>query len=179
MNNESRSLDPTLSASTTPCLPSKDLGEDPLIIEDKTIQQIQFNVMPGRPVSETLRPKEYRVWNRYVEAEFDREYYSSMSHSPDHLIFLTALIQVQRILYLYMCCELRQPYEPLGPEILKIWPTNVNVEMPKMLMESEGLVHRLAMIDIRKLGAKSFFAESKSDVSGIVEIRASGIIYLI
>jgi hypothetical protein len=110
------------------------------------------------------------VWHRYVEADFSREYFSSMIQSPDHLIFLTALVHVQRISYLYMCFEVQLPYEPQNPEWLKIWPTSINVEMPRMVTEKEGLVHRLKMTKIRSLGEKRYFAESESEVNGIIKI---------
>ncbi len=170
---------PITSPSSFSCLPAKERGESPLVIEDTTIQEIQFNVMPERPVSEILRPKEYRIWNRYIEAEFDRQYYSSMLSSPDHLIFLTSLIQVQRMVYIYMCHERRLRYEPLKPELLKVWPTNINVEMPKMVTETSGLVHRLRLTKLRQLDGKRFFAESKSDVNGVIEISASAFIHLL
>src|SRR5579884_1602489 len=106
MNAESHLFEtPEIDLPSVVGLPRKENGESPIVVVDRATQEIQFNVMPARPVSETLRPKEYRIWNRYIEAEFDREYYSSMLNSPDHLIFLTALIQVQRIVYIYLCHE--------------------------------------------------------------------------
>jgi hypothetical protein len=162
-----------------PFLPHRERGDAPILVPDQTSQEIQFNVMPERPVSETVRPKEYRIWNRYIEAEFDREYYSSMLNSPDHLIFLTALIQVQRMVYVYVCHEWRLPYEPVKPELLKIWPTTINVEMPKMVIQTTGLVHRLTITRMRQLDEKRFFAESKSDVNGIIEISATAFVYLL
>jgi hypothetical protein len=54
-------------------LPRREMGDLPIVIEDTTPQEIQFNILPDRPITETVKPKEYRVWRRYVEAEFSRE----------------------------------------------------------------------------------------------------------
>jgi hypothetical protein len=160
-------------------LPTKNLGQDPIVIRDTSTQSLHFNVMPDRPVSETLTAKEYRVWGDCVEAEFDRAYSSSMLNSPDHLIFLTALIQVQRITYLLMCLQLDLPYEPFGPELVKIWPTDIRVSMPKMVTQTAGLVHTLRMTKLKRTGPGRFFAQTISDVSGIIEIEASAVIYVL
>jgi hypothetical protein len=81
--------------------------------------------------------------------------------------------------YLYMCYEFQLPYEPFSPERLKIWPTAVNVEMPKMLTEKEALVHRLAIKKVRTQGDKRYFAESQSNVNDLIKIQASAFIYLL
>ena len=64
----------------------------PVIINDKSIQKIGFNVMADKKVEELLYIKEYRVWDNAIETIFDREYYTEMEASPDHLIFLSALV---------------------------------------------------------------------------------------
>lgn len=172
---------PLSSALDSPLhrLPMRDNGELPIVVRDNDAQELVFNVMPNRPVSETVRTCEYRVWYRYIEGEFDRRYFSSMLHSPDHLIFLSALIQLQRIVYVYMCHECRIPYEPLSPERLKIWPTSLNIEMPNMVTETKGLVHRLRMTTMKTVGERRFFAQSESDVNGVITIRAGAFIYLL
>jgi hypothetical protein len=179
MSSLPQPLLPTILGLHLGRLPSKEAGESPIVVSDTAVQEIQFNVMPDRPVTEMLRPTEYRVWHRQVEAEFSREYFSSMINSPDHLIFLTALIQVQRISYIYMCFEFGLPYEPHSPEKLKIWPTCVKVAMPQMVTEKRGLVHRLKMKTVRRRGENRFFAESESDVNGIITIEASALVYLL
>ena len=74
----------------------------PVIISDKSIQKIGFNVMADRKVEELLYIKEYRVWDNAIETIFDREYYTEMDASPDHLIFLSALVNLQKMVYVYM-----------------------------------------------------------------------------
>jgi hypothetical protein len=41
------------------------------------------------------------------------------------------------------------------------------------------LVHRLKMTKIRSLGEKRYFAESESEINGIIKIRAGAFIYLL
>lgn len=179
MSTDLRIVSSTMEVPILGSLPRREAGDPPIVIRDTSPQELQFNIMPDRPVTETLRPKEYRVWQRCAEAEFNREYFSSMIQSPDHMVFLTALIQVQRITYLCMCFEFQLPYEPHNPERLKIWPTSVNVEMPKMVTTRESLVHSLKITKIRSLADKRFFAESESNVNGIIKIQASAFIYLL
>ena len=100
------------------------------VIPEQHISELSFNVMPGRPVQERLLIREYRVEDRYAEAHFDREYASSMQNSPSHLIFLSALVHTQKLLYLALCREFGFHYDPDGPERFKIWPTKVEVRIP-------------------------------------------------
>jgi hypothetical protein len=116
-------------------------------------------------VEETFVIREYRLWHRYIEAEFDRRYVSQMAHSPSHVVFLTALAHTQKMLYVYLCHELGIPYEPDGPERIKLWPSKVEVRMPKLVTAEVGVVQRLHVTDLVRYGDRRFkmYAESKID----------------
>jgi hypothetical protein len=142
-------------------------------------QRIEFNVMAGRMVEETLFPREYRIDGECVEARFDRQYRSAMRNSPDHLIFLSALVQLQKIVYIYFCNKLGHNYDPLAPEILKIWPTNINVALPKMITSSKDVVHRVVMQEVRALGKQRYFVRTQSDIDGTLRIDGEAMIYVL
>lgn len=133
------------------------------VLEEQHDCHCSFNVMPGRPVSETLHVREYRTGERYVEAHFDREYQSSMKASPSHLIFLTALVHTQKMLYLALCREFGLDYDPEGEEVLKMWPTKINVKIPTMIAEEEDLVQKLWIRKLRKVDERTYRA--------VIEVR--------
>jgi hypothetical protein len=119
-------------------------------IHDDSKVECGFNVMPNKPVSETFSIKEYRVWDKYAEATFDREYFSSMKKSPDHLIFLTGLVHMQKLIYIYLANHWGFKYDPTGDEQIKIWPTSVQVEMPSMVRKSEGVVQKMWVKELKE-----------------------------
>lgn len=110
--------------------------------EDNTIS-MRFNVMPERMVEETLFISEYRIGHRYIEASFDRSYKSSMLRSPDHLVATTVQCHTQKMLYAYICHELKIPYDPSGPELVKIWCTWFEMKMPSLVRKNTDVIQRV------------------------------------
>jgi hypothetical protein len=151
--------------------------EAPIVIRERTRQNLEFNVMPDRPVREALCCCEYRVWDRYVEGEFDREYHSTMLNSPDHLIFLSMLIQCQKLIYVYMCHALRLPYEPSGPELVKIWPTRANVTMQAMVTKGH-VTQCMSVVMLRRISENTYFGQIEATVEHI-RIQADTMIYVL
>jgi hypothetical protein len=140
-----------------------------------SIYGLNFNVMPGRPVKEELSMKEFRVGPDWIEAEFDRKYYSSMLNSPNHLTFIAALIQMQKVTYVYACHRLGFVSDVKGPEVLKVWPTSVNVTLRDLVREEKSLVHRMDFTVFRRVEARKYLATTKSRI-GIMRIDASAMI---
>jgi hypothetical protein len=136
---------------------------------------LNFNVMPGRPVKEELSMKEFRIGTDWIEAEFDRKYYSSMLNSPNHLTFIAALIQMQKVTYVFACHRLGFVPDVRGPEVLKVWPTRVAVTMRDLVREEKSLVHRMDFTVFRRVEARKYLATTKSHI-GILQIDASAMI---
>ena len=131
--------------------------ETPLeVIEEQHESHLQFNVMPDRPVEETLKVNRYLVGERYAEAHFDREYKSSMAASPSHLIFLSTLVHTQKLLYLALCQEFGFEYDPNGEEKFKMWPTKIDVKIPELIAEEEGLVQKLWIKEVKKFNDTTY-----------------------
>ena len=122
---------------------TKEPEEFETIIEEHVDNSLRFNVMPNRPVEETLHIRQYRITEDSVEAHFDRTYKSSILKSPSHLIFLSAVAHTLKMLCVYACHRLGLPCDPKGPEVLNIWPTTVHVEMPRMMRNESDILHRM------------------------------------
>ncbi|MBC8213380.1 MAG: hypothetical protein ISR90_03005 [Candidatus Marinimicrobia bacterium] len=148
------------------------------VYKENTKNHISFNVMPGMQVEETLFIKEYRILEDGIEAVFDRKYFTLMAKSPNHLIFVTALVHLQKMLYVYMCHRLGLKYNPLGPEKLKIWPTSLNIEMPKLVTKKSDIVHKIKISEVTKTGPKSYYITATSDVEGTIEINGEAAVFL-
>ena len=140
------------------------------VIREEVDNRISFNVMPDRPVTETLHIKEYRVGPGYAEAHFNRRYESAMLKSPSHLIFLTAVVHLQKIIYVYGCHHLKLGYDPYGSERLKIWPTHLEVNMQKMIRDESDLVHRVYFDAFERIAFKRYHLKVRSNVNDILHI---------
>lgn len=140
--------------------------------------RIDFNVMPDRPVREGLRIREFRLGPNWIEAEFDRTYESSMAESPSHLTFVSALIQMQKVTYVYSCHRFGFDPNVRGPEALKIWPTDLSIVMRDMVTDEKRLVHRMDFTSYRKMRDRKYLATAKSRV-GPLQIDASAMICLL
>jgi hypothetical protein len=148
-------------------------------IEENTTIFSQFNVMPGRPVEETLFVKEYRINDRYIEATFDRQYKSSMLESPDHLIFLTALAQAQKLLYVLLCHEFGLDYDPYQDERLKIWPTKLHINLPKMVTKTTDLVQTMTIKKLEKASSGKYYVHLSSAIEHLIEFEVETVVYLL
>jgi len=144
--------------------------------DEATTNELVFNVMPDRPVREKLLVRKYNVRPRFIEAIFDREYHSSMEKSPSHLIFLTALAHMQKMVYVYFCTEFELGYDPHGPEKLKIWPTHVDVRMPGMITSEKEISHRLWITRLTQKSPEKYFVDLHSVIDGIVTIDVTAML---
>ncbi len=140
-------------------------------IAEKSSTSSTFNIFPGKSVSETLEIREYRLWSRYIEASFDRTYHSEMTRSPSHLIVWSMLIQMQKMLYVYLCHEYGLEYDPLGSEKIKMWPADVTMKLPKLIREEEGLTIKMSIDEIRQRGPERIDVRVVATVADIVAVE--------
>ena len=71
------------------------------IIKENSFQNISFNIMSNKDVKEWVKVKEYRIWDNAIQALFDRSYDTDMTHSPNHLTFLSSLTNLQKMVYVF------------------------------------------------------------------------------
>jgi len=153
--------------------------EPKLVIKESSESSLSFNVMPGKRVREKLFIREYRVWDDKIEGRFDREYESDMVKSPDHLIFLSALVHFQKLIYVYLCSYFKLPYDPFGLEVLKIWPTDITCKIPRLIRESNDLVQSVYFSSIERVADRTFCIEAMSIVQNSLIISGSARVILL
>lgn len=137
-------------------------------IRDEAINNTSFNVMPGKKVKESLFIHEYRVANNYIEAVFDREYSTDMINSPSHLIFISVLIHWQKLVYVFFCHNQGVEYSVTDREKFKIWPTNIQIRLPKLVTGDQNLLHQCWFDSIKKLPNGSWHLKGETRVNSIV-----------
>jgi len=145
----------------------------------KSKSMVLFNVLPNKDVKEDIIIKKYLLQKRYIEAIFDRKYESTMRQSPDHLIFLSSLVQLQKMIYVYLCYEFGLSINLDGDEHLKIWPTNLNINMPKMITKKKNISQKIYIKSLRKTGDKTYFGKCESTIDDVVTISADALVYII
>jgi hypothetical protein len=150
------------------------------VIKESTTNNVSFNVMPDRPVEEKLHVKEYRIWDSGIEAIFDRSFYTNMEKSPSHLTFITALIHMQKMLYVYMCHDQNIEYDPFKPEKLKIWPTILSIDMPNLITKSEDISHKMWIKDIRSMiKPNNYLVTADTVVGDFVFINGQAVVIIL
>jgi len=129
-------------------------------------------------VREVLRIGRFRIGEDWIEAEFDRSYQSSMINSPSHLTFISALIQTQKVIYVYACHRFGFNPSVAESECLKVWPTSVQVVMRDQVREEEGLVHRIDFTGFRKVEPRKYLVTVTCRI-GILQIDGTAILLLL
>lgn len=159
------------------------IPKDRETIEEKSEQNLSFNVMPNKFVTETLFVRQYEVADNFIRAVFDRKYSSEMRDSPDHYIFLSALTQNQKMGYVYLCWRFGLPYDPNAEEIMKIWPTQTNCKMSGLLDQADNVYQDLHIQGMKFKGAKDGLG--RLDVESVtmtprkeILMRTSAVVYM-
>lgn len=145
--------------------------------EDSSSQNLSFNVMPSRPVSESLTPNQYSVGKRIARVIFNRNYETQMEKSPSHLVFLSALVQWQKLIYLVLCEEHGISYNPNGKEVFKIWPTDVRCCLPVMVTDEESLHQDTVVFKQESIGKNKWQIEAFSTVNSKLGFLARANVY--
>ena len=94
-----------------------------------------------------------------------------MIASQDHLTFISALINLQKMVYIYMHHHLNIKYDPQGEETLKVWPTELNISLPKLLTDVTDITHRLNVKSIRKLNQNKFYIDADTFIEDSLIIK--------
>ncbi|RVT48112.1 hypothetical protein [Rubrivivax albus] len=134
--------------------------------------------MPERHVLEELHVREFRIGGTWIEAQFDRTYQSAMLNSPSHLTFIAALVQMQKLTYVYACNRLGLNADVHAAEALKVWPTSLSISLRDMVVDEKALVQRIEFTEFRKLSRNKFHAKARSEV-GPIAIDATAMIIVI
>ena len=74
---------------------------------------------------------------------------NKMIKSPNHLIFLTSLVHLQKMIYIYMSYELGFSLSLNKEEHMKIWPTKINIELPKLITKNKDITQTIKITSLR------------------------------
>ena len=149
------------------------------VITDNTRQSLRFNVLSNKFVEETLIFNKYVVENSAIEVYFDRLYKTDMKKSPDHYIFLSALINLQKMIYLIMCKRFNVTYVPEESEKFKIWPLKTNIDMKGMVRDNINIMQDFHIDTFDKISDRKYYLEGKSSTHSTINIIGSAYIYLL
>ena len=147
------------------------------VIYENTEQSLKFNVMPNRHVSEKLFIEKYTVSKKKIKAYFSREYKSQMIKSPDHYIFLSALINLQKLIYVIMCKRFGVKYEQFGTERFKNWPIKTDTQMNGLLRNKKNIIQDFEIQSFDKLADNKYLLKGVSTSESAIIINGSAIIY--
>lgn len=149
------------------------------IIKDHSRQKLSFNVLPGKTVEETLIIDRYIIEGNKIEVYFDRLYRTDMKKSPNHYIFLSSLINLQKLVYLLMCDKFNIRYDENDDEKFKIWPLNTNIEMAGMVRDNLNVMQDFEIEKIEKINDKKYYVHGKSSTKSIINITGSALVYIL
>ena len=149
------------------------------IIKDYSRQILRFNVLPDKFVEETLIIDKYVVDDTKIQVYFDRLYKTDMKKSPNHYIFLSSLINLQKMIYLLMCERFNVKYTEHDDEKFKIWPLQTDIEMKGMVRDSLNVMQDFIIDDFKKISDKKYYLHGKSSTKSIINITGSALVYIL
>jgi hypothetical protein len=130
----------------------------------RAVQNVGFNVMEGKNVSEQFQVNGYFVGSDVARSTFDRVYRSEMDRSPSHVIFFSPLTQWQKLVYLIFCRRFGIT-ELDGREKFKLWATGLDCRMPTLVCETENLLQDTFVSKIEPAGVNGWMVEGFSHVN--------------
>ena len=148
-------------------------------ISDNSIQDLKFNVMHKKDVEERLIFKKYIIKNDLIETYFDRQYKTSMKKSPDHYIFLSSLINLQKMIYLLMCDRFDISYNKDDEERVKIWPTSVDVRMNGLVRKKKNIMQDFRLTSISQISEGKYQISGKSSAESTILLKGEALVYII
>ena len=149
------------------------------IIKESSIQALRFNVMPDKDVDEKVCIKEYRIWDNAIESIFDRQYTTAMIKSPSHLTFLSGLVNLQKMVYIYMHHHLSVNYKNDGEELIKVWPRKLDIDMPRMILKKKNISHLMIIKSIIKLKHNKYKVVANTTIDGSVAISGEALVVVL
>ena len=102
-----------------------------------------------------------------------------MLNSPSHLTFLSSLINLQKMVYVFMHQYLNLEYDINGKERLKVWPGKLNINMPKMILKKENISHLMKINSIHKVKDNRYKVSADTFIDKAVTISGEALIVVL
>ena len=149
------------------------------VIADNSIQNLKFNVMHEKDVEEKLVFKKYVINGNKIETYFNRKYKTSMKKSPDHYIFLSSLINLQKMIYLLMCDRFDISYIKNDEEKIKIWPTSVDIRMNGIVRKKNNIMQDFELTSISQISDNKYSISGNSSAESTILLKGEALVYII
>ncbi len=149
------------------------------VIKDSSVQNLKFNVMHEKDVQEKLVFKKYIIDGNKIETYFNREYKTSMKKSPDHYIFLSSLINLQKMIYLLMCDRFDISYNKNDEEKIKIWPTSVDIKMNGIVRKKNNIMQDFELTSISQISDDKYSISGNSSAESTILLKGEALVYII
>ena len=153
--------------------------ENVKVIADSSVQNLKFNVMHEKDVEEKLVFKKYIIDGNKIETYFNREYKTSMKKSPDHYIFLSSLINLQKMIYLLMCDRFNISYSKNDEEKIKIWPTSVDIKMNGIVRKKNNIMQDFELTSISQISDNKYSISGNSSAESTILLKGEALVYII
>ena len=102
-----------------------------------------------------------------------------MKKSPDHYIFISSLINLQKMIYLIMCNRFNIPYNKNDDEKIKIWPTSVDVKMNGIVRKKKNLMQDFELTSISLISDGKYHISGKSTAESSLVLKGEALVYII
>jgi len=149
------------------------------VVDDNSVQNLKFNVMHEKDVEERLVFKKYIIDGNKIETYFNREYKTSMKKSPDHYIFLSSLINLQKMIYLLMCDRFNISYSKNDEEKIKIWPTSVDIKMNGIVRKKNNIMQDFELTSISQISDNKYSISGNSSAESTILLKGEALVYII
>ena len=149
------------------------------VIADSSIQNLRFNVMHEKDVEEKLIFKKYIIDGNKIQTYFSREYKTSMKKSPNHYIFLSSLINLQKMIYLLMCNRFNIPYNKNDEEKIKIWPTAIDIKMNGIVRKKNNIMQDFELTSISQISDSKYSISGNSSAESTILLKGDALVYII
>lgn len=144
----------------------------------KSISKTEVQVMPNRSVHEELELEKVLISDKFIRGEFKHRYNSEMARSPKHLTVIGIPVQTQKLFYIWACDYLMLDLDLQGNEKVKIWPTDVNIEIPDRLCDDRH-TQDILVEEFNLLAPDKYFFRIKSVVNDSMKLSSSGYLYIV
>ena len=149
------------------------------IIADNSVQNLKFNVMHEKDVEEKLVFKKYIIDGNRIKTYFNREYKTSMKKSPNHYIFLSSLINLQKMIYLLMCDRFDISYNKNDEEKIKIWPTSLDIKMNGIVRKKNNIMQDFELTSISQISDNKYSISGNSSAESTILLKGEALVYII
>jgi hypothetical protein len=128
---------------------------------------------------EPISSQEYRVGHRIAQALLDCKAENSTEKTSENWIVLAGLARCQKLMYAILCEEFCLALDLNQPEVLKITPISMNVEMLGTIGNVTSLLQTMELIQLEKISTKKFKGVFTSDFDKSMRICNEVIISLL